>query len=219
MWRIVIRDPRSKALLHLGQFEEEEAAASFAECAKMQLHHKEGGASNSVSPMFFHEVAQRIESAQDRKRPSPYHGVSLATNKGPRRWRAQVADDGKCRHVGSYATEEEAAQAFDAAFRRACGLRKKLLRRLNFKNDDDYFTHETWQSEPVPENVTSRFMGVSRSGEKWVATLLRGIKRVGQFDEEVDAAIAFDKASLARGEPTNFNPKEYSVSPPGSDGV
>jgi len=223
-WRILLQDPRSNERLHLGYFIDEDAAASFAECAKMQLHQKEGGvSSNSVSPLFYAEVAKHIETVRHRKQSSSYNGVSAYTNMAQGRprtfWTAQMTEDGKTKHLGKYITEEGAARAFDLAFRGICRQRKALLRRLNFKNDDDYFKHETWQSEPVPEKITSRFIGVSLSGKRWKATTLRGIERIGYFVDEVDAAIAFDKASLARGEPTNFNPKEYSVSPPGSDKV
>merc|ERR1711957_799088 len=118
--------------------------------------------------------------------------------------------DGKLNIVGTYATEREAADAFDVALREICNKRKVLLQRLNVKTDEDYFIHDAWQSEPIPEGSSSRFMGVSRFRHKWQARTPRTMAYLGVFDSELDAALAFDEDSSRRGGRTNFHPMNYS---------
>ena len=45
---------------------------------------------------------------------SKYRGVSLNTGNKSNPWQAQISIDGKLKYLGSYATEEEAARAYDA---------------------------------------------------------------------------------------------------------
>ena len=45
---------------------------------------------------------------------SKYRGVSLNKGRKSKPWRAEIRIDGKKTHLGSHATEEEAARAHDA---------------------------------------------------------------------------------------------------------
>jgi len=154
-------------------------------------------------------VAKTIDVARNRKQASSFSGVTTnASTAKP--WKAQVYIDGKLKIVGTYATEREAADAFDVALREVCNKRKVLLRRLNVKTDEDYFSHDAWQSEPIPEGSSSRFMGVSRFKNKWRARTLRTSIHIGIFESELDAAVAFDEDSSRRGGRTNFHPRNYS---------
>ena len=45
---------------------------------------------------------------------SKYRGVSLYKGSKSKPWRAQITIDGKLKHLGYHATEEEAARAHDA---------------------------------------------------------------------------------------------------------
>ena len=45
---------------------------------------------------------------------SKYRGIGLDKRRKTKPWRAQITIDGKMQYLGSYATEEEAARAYDA---------------------------------------------------------------------------------------------------------
>jgi hypothetical protein len=66
---------------------------------------------------------------------SPYRGVHRAASwkDGSLRWQAQLQISGKRIHIGIYATDKEAAKAYDEFARRAYGE----FARLNFPNEAD----------------------------------------------------------------------------------
>lgn len=125
-------------------------------------------------------------------------------------WRATIRVDSKTHALGSFVAEIAAAKSYDKAFRESQPCRSFLLHSLNFPDPADYFQESTWQSDPVPEGRSSRFIGVvwNQELQKYQACCKR--IHLGCFPSEVDAARAFDRASLAKGGPTNFHPSTYS---------
>ncbi|OLQ07300.1 hypothetical protein AK812_SmicGene9307 [Symbiodinium microadriaticum] len=102
--------------------------------------------------------------------------------------------------------QELAARAVDAAIR-STGAEKALqLRMLNFCTDADYFEEDSWEEEAVPRGASSRFMGVTYHQPSGQFLARFGRRHLGLYDEEDDAARAFDKASHERGGRTNFHP-------------
>merc|ERR1712194_761222 len=177
-------------------------------CAKLLLVCDEKS-SNTFSPLFQADVAKTIDVARNRKQASSFNGVTT-NGKSPMPWKAQAYIAGTMKFLGTYATEREAADAFDVALREICNKRKVLLTRLNVKTDEDYFSHDAWQSEPIPEGSPSRFMGVSRIRHKWRARTIRNLIHIGVFESELGAAVAFDEDSSRKGGRTNFHPRNYS---------
>ena len=59
---------------------------------------------------------------------SKYRGVSLYKHSKSKPWRAHIKIDGKLKYLGCYATEEEAAGAYDAEAAR-------LGQELNFPHE------------------------------------------------------------------------------------
>merc|ERR1712085_14971 len=66
--------------------------------------------------LFQAHVAKTIDVARHRKQASSFNGI-ISNGNAAKPWKAQVNIDGKMRTVGAYATEREAADAFDFALR------------------------------------------------------------------------------------------------------
>ena len=56
----------------------------------------------------------RLHCTDKRKATSKYRGVSLNKGRKSKPWKARIIIDRKSKYLGSYATEEEAARAYDA---------------------------------------------------------------------------------------------------------
>ena len=113
---------------------------------------------------------------------SGYKGVFPEKRTG--KWRACIRFDGRREYLGTHQTKEAAARAYDGAARYYFGE----YAWLNFPD-------EIHPYQPVLQ--TSRFRGVSRHGNRWEALLT--VKKVrifrARFDDEIDAARAYDKAA------------------------
>jgi len=114
-------------------------------------------------------------------------------------WEAAGSKKGTRFNLGCFETEEAAAHAVDNYFAAKAGLPRK---RFSAKKED---------LQPVPIEFTSAYVGVSRSRDarKWSAEIkIRGKHiRIGRFDNEEEAARAYDEQAVASGKPVNF-PKD-----------
>ncbi|CAE8636754.1 unnamed protein product [Polarella glacialis] len=152
-------------------------------------------------------LAQARLSAVVPPRSSKFVGVSWHSHSN--KWRAQLNANGRTMAIGSHRTEVEAALAFDTAFRQSLPCRAFLLRSINFPQLADYFDQRTWHDEAVPEGRSSRFMGVFWVNKFQVFRANLRSTHLGSFQSELEAARAFDIASLVHGGRTNFNPDRY----------
>jgi len=133
--------------------------------------------------------------------PPRFKGVGWSKKK----WRAQIYRDGKLLHLGYFNDAEEAARAYDVE----AALMGKTLN----------FPAKTAEPEPETElsrernarpysGGTSRFRGVSwcTLSRKWRTQFKLGGKSVslGTFNDEHDAARAYDAAAAGVGRPLNF---------------
>ena len=139
------------------------------------------------------------------------------------RWRAEIKHDGTQQHLGSFAEDQEAARAFDAAARR---LRPKgkahgvqvgsNWQRLNFPTarEEAYAAQQglptlstvgsaeqksATAASAAAQGFRSAFVGVcweTRQG-RWRASIQHDGTRhsLGAFDDEQEAARAFDDAA------------------------
>ncbi len=128
---------------------------------------------------------------------SKYKGVHWAS--GIRRWCASIAVGPKTHWLGQYSSEDQAALAYDEAARRLFGE----FARLNFPGVSDY----SKRTAPVP---SSEYRGVwwHKTTGKWRVQIRVEGRRIhlGEYDNEVDAALAYDAAALHyRGKAATLN--------------
>ncbi|BDA43845.1 probable AP2-like ethylene-responsive transcription factor PLT2 [Coccomyxa sp. Obi] len=148
---------------------------------------------------------------------SLYRGVSKAGDK--KKWRAMIQYNHEQHHVGYYPTAEEAARAYD---------RKALLFMgpsaiTNFPPTDyageDLTAEGTAEEQAKKRRRTSSFRGVTRAGGKWKAAIrANNVKKdLGVFEDELDAARAYDAAAVQLLGPaavTNFNKDDVMAALP-----
>ena len=132
---------------------------------------------------------------------SKYRGVSW--KKRGQKWNVRIRVDGKDKYIGSFSDEIVAGRAYDAYV-----VAKNLNKPLNFGGNASAKGHV----------ATSRFRGVGwhKRDKKWrVAIRVNGKqKSIGHFDNELEAAHAYDAYAITNGidTPRNFpNEDEAAV--------
>ena len=130
----------------------------------------------------------------------------------------QIAIDGKRQYLGYYATEEEAARAFDAKA-------AKHGRELNFpdewedvedieEEEEEEEDHDALRSKGKRKGFSSKYRGVYRHKGKgsrpWEVQIAIDGKRqyLGYYATEEEAARAFDAKAAKHGRELNF-PDEW----------
>ena len=121
-------------------------------------------------------ISQRENTSKDRKNgTSQYTGVFLKKNIN--KWLANIKIDSKSKHLGYFASEEEAAEAYQKALK---------------------MYHEGDLSFTKTRIPSSKYKGVycDKRSNKWVSriTINGKQKHLGSFTSEEDAAEAYQKA-------------------------
>jgi len=118
-------------------------------------------------------------------------------------WQASIWTGEELRSLGFFDTAEDAAMAYDAE-----------ARKLHGPHTETNFPREMWREPRSRQREkASQFIGVYRQGSKWRAALHIGRGRknrrwlwIGSFDDEVEAARAYDQAARQhRGSQTELN--------------
>jgi hypothetical protein len=187
----------------LGYFEdEEEAARAYNKAARAQH-----GEKVQRFRMQLNFPTQKVQAAEEAKQlqwikcgeaGSNYRGVSW--DKSTHKWQAQIQYDGKLHHLGRFEDEEEAARAYDRAARAQHGEKAQL----NFPAEGESGSRKS-----------SKYRGVAwcKRNNKWTAQITYDGKRhhLGSFEDEEEAAKAYDRAARAHKEEQaqlNFPPKQ-----------
>ncbi|CAE7201220.1 PLT2, partial [Symbiodinium sp. CCMP2592] len=187
-------EPDEGASLSLGLFASEQDAAKAYDCGLLALKASEAPANypaKKYKQSDIDQVADELEDVWFPRQSARFMGVyrTLTSTK----WRAELEIYNVKQFLGSFDDEEEAARAVDAAIR-STGAEKALqLRMLNFCTDADYFEEDSWEEEAVPRGASSRFMGVTYHQPSGQFLARFGRRHLGLYDEEDDAARAFDK--------------------------
>ena len=133
---------------------------------------------------------------------SEYRGVCW--DKKASKWRAQIVVDGANQHVGMFVDEEGAAQAYDGAARNSS--RPDWLSLLNFPTAAEQKQLDSATAAEKKRSAANtaaagcsdyRGVGWYKRDCKWVAliTVDGAKKQLGTFDDEEEAARAFDGAA------------------------
>ncbi|KAG1681533.1 hypothetical protein FOA52_014039 [Chlamydomonas sp. UWO 241] len=109
-WDVQLWDPQAKRCLHIGSFASEEDAARAYDYAAVQAHGP-GAKRNFPGEV----ISEMPEERKKQQRSSRYLGVGWS--KADSVWKVQVYDPQtkRSKHIGYFASEEDAARAYDYA--------------------------------------------------------------------------------------------------------
>mmetsp|Transcript_72215 Transcript_72215/g.145295 ORF Transcript_72215/g.145295 Transcript_72215/m.145295 type:complete len:398 (+) Transcript_72215:89-1282(+) len=150
----------------------------------------------AVDFFSFRSSQHNLETLGGRVGTSKSQFVGVSWNRKYMRWQAEITVDKKRTFLGYHDCEEAAALAYD---KRAA----RLSRAVNFPNK-----RQTKAKKRGQDLVVSCYSGVSwhRQSKKWQARIsIKGaVKHIGMYEDELEAAIAFDERASLIDAPTNF---------------
>ena len=199
---------------------EEEAARAYDSAARYYRDESEGRNGTGAPPRPAEELRRLAHRARSGARgdTSAYRGVHTTDDRPG--WGARIGIGEETYFLGRYSDEEQAARAYDMAIRQYRpggptnfeGEKARTVAELRRR------AHRLKSEEPFGKDTpTSGYRGVcwDPRREKWLASIGVGeeTEYLGGFDEEIEAAKAYDRAALRYHDPanTNFPPSNYDV--------
>lgn len=178
---------------HVGYFEEaSDAARAYDRVALFYLGKKAMlNFPEDAVPAPLEEVRTQVRAVRKADCTSKYRGVYWDAARGL--WLARLRHAEQTHALGRFASEEDAARAYDYAAWAAL----KDNAKLNFAAPPRTAPPPT-RSRPTPQPKLSRYQGVSHSGGSFVASVrVDGeMHHLGRWPDEREAAIAYDRAVL-----------------------
>jgi hypothetical protein len=211
-WRVELMDPQTKRRRKIGTYTSEEDAARAYDCAAVQA--RGPGAKRNFPGEAISELPVAVGEDRKQRSSSPYIGVGWV--KASSTWTVRLTDLQTKRnlHIGRFASEEDAARAYDRAAVQARGPGAK-------RN----FPGEAISELPVSlgedrkQQKSSRYLGVTwHKGNSSFRVQVKDpqTKRtlhIGYYTSEEDAARAYDCAAVqAQGPGTKRNFPDEAIS-------
>ncbi|KAG1664307.1 hypothetical protein FOA52_005705 [Chlamydomonas sp. UWO 241] len=189
-------DPNTKRLRHIGSFASKKEAARAYDCAAVQAHGP--GAKRNFPGEAISELPETVGEKKKKKRSSSRF-IGVSWHKSRSAWRVGLTDPNtkRLRHIGSFASKEEAARAYDCAAVQVHGPGAKR----NFPGEAISELPET-VGELWKERSSSRYEGVwwNKATSSWGVKLwdpqTKRRQHIGLFASEEDAARAYDCAAV-----------------------
>jgi hypothetical protein len=220
-WRAQIHPTRGP--IHLGHWKtEREAAEAYDRAARFFSFDRKNlnfprRPLSAASPEKLRRLARA--SRKTGRATSLYRGVFLSQRPSWRPWIGQITVDGRrTKHLGTWATERDAARAFDRAAKFYLGARAELNVPTERVTPASAATLISEARREGKLARSSRYLGVSwaTSQARWRAQIQHHSRnfRIGVFSKEVEAAKAYDSRAIAlRGlrARVNFHPETGRV--------
>ncbi|KAG1671908.1 hypothetical protein FOA52_003475 [Chlamydomonas sp. UWO 241] len=222
VWVANLWDSKTKCQQHIGYYASEEDAARAYDCAAVELYGPDYTKHNFPGEL----ISEPPVSLGDKRREGKSSGFKgVSRHKARETWQVELwgPKTKRLKHIGTYASEEDAARAYDYE---AVKLHGPDYTKRNFPG-------ELISEPPVSlgderrERKSSRFNGVSwhKAREAWQADLwvpdTKRMQYIGLYDSEEDAAMAHDWAAVKLHGPDytkrNF-PNEVISEPPAARG-
>ena len=176
------------------------------------------------------EEALKVEEPVQEKRGNPNQTTGLiGVTKSGEKYRAQSCIGGTIKHLGTFATKEQAGMAYDRFV--VDKSTEEVSFTLNYPKMTDLEREEALKvEEPVQEkrgipNQTTGLIGVSKIGKKYKAQIWFGgtTKHLGSFDTKEQAGIAYDRVAIDKStEEVSFTlnyPNSLSTNGTNKDGI
>jgi hypothetical protein len=146
--------------------------------------------------IFTYQTHKRKTGRKYNKLPNTKSAYIGVTNRR-QKWDAKIRRNEKTYSLGSYKTEIEAAIAYNIKYIELC---ETEIGPNTISSENMELYYDKVLKILNKENLTSKYKGVSKSkgAKKWAASISKkGEKfRLGTYDTELEAAMAYDKQAL-----------------------